>query len=211
MRRGREGRTHVVVTDLTTLPYYKYRDRMSEIMNSAEYKQDNELVDKHLCESYVPEYDILQLSKLYFMNRVIAENPFHTSYFIWLDGGYGHGLDIYPPDGVWIPKGLFEHSNQVTFLERDPGVELFRSDLHRLHKMSINIVPGGFFAGGIDALGALYEMQKQQLDEWMKSGVVDDDQTMYMQLYYKKPSLFHLVPADWHDAFKLFNAHEPDR
>ncbi|KAK0062683.1 protein HtrL-like isoform X2 [Biomphalaria pfeifferi] len=65
-------------------------------MTCSEYKKDNELVAQQFCESYVPEYDILQLSKLYFINRTITENPFQTNFFICLDGGYGHGRDIYP-------------------------------------------------------------------------------------------------------------------
>ncbi|CAL1529125.1 unnamed protein product [Lymnaea stagnalis] len=178
---------------------------MSEIMNSSEYQKDNELFKQKLCESYIPDYDILQLSKLYFMDRAVRENPFKTTYFMWMDGGYGHGNDVYPKDDVWTPKELFEHGDKVTFIDRTPGVRAFEKDKARLHKMSINILAGLFFAGGGQAFKELYEMQQQQVDEWMRDGVVDDDQTMYMLLYYKKPSLFHLVPGDWYDVFKLFN------
>ncbi|XP_035826591.1 protein HtrL [Aplysia californica] len=207
MRRGRENRTNIVVQDFKALPYYKLRGRMSEIMKSPEYQQDNELVWKQLCESYIPEYDILQLSKLYFMDRVVRDNPFGTTYFMWMDGGYGHGHDIHPSDGVWVPKGLFDHPDQVTFMERPPGVRKFEPVKHKIHKMSINILAGLFFAGGGGAFKELYDMQKKQVETWMQEGVVDDDQTMYMLLYYKKPSLFHLVPGDWYDVFSLFNSH----
>ncbi|XP_059168873.1 protein HtrL-like [Physella acuta] len=211
MRRGREDRTFVVVTDITSLPYYRYRDRMSEIMRSPEYQRDNELYQKKLCESYVPEYDILQLSKLYFLNVSIIQNPFHTSYFIWIDGGYGHGQEIYPPEGVWIPKDLFEHSHKMTFIERDPGVRQFEKVKDKLYKMSINILPGGFFGGGVKAVQEVYALQRSMLREWMEEGVVDDDQTMYMLMFYRRPSLFRLVPGDWHDAFKLFHRSRPQR
>ena len=42
---------------------------MAAIMATEEYKTDNELYDRHLCESIYEDYDILQLSKLYFMDR----------------------------------------------------------------------------------------------------------------------------------------------
>lgn len=124
-----------------------------------------------------------------------------------MDGGYGKGEDIHPPDGIWKPKDLFEHANQMTFLERKPGVMAFANVRDKIYKMSINIMPGGFFAGGARVIRELYSMQKQELAAWMEKGVIDDDQTMYMQLYFQKPSLFRLVPADWYDVFKLFNAH----
>ena len=124
---------------------------------------------------------------------------------MWIDGGYGHGHDVHPSDGVWIPKGLFEYSSQVTFMERDPGVAHYEKVKHKIHKLSINILAGLFFAGGGNAFKELYAMQKEEVSRWMTEGIIDDDQTMYMTLYYRKPSLFHLVPGDWYDVFKLFN------
>ncbi|XP_059141216.1 protein HtrL-like [Physella acuta] len=208
MRQGREHRTKVYLMVFKDLPYYKLKDRMREIMNSTEYKKDNELVRDKLCESYIPEYDILQLSKLYFMDRAARENPFKTTYFMWMDGGYGHGNNVYPPNNLWIPKGLFEYPNQVTFINRNPGVEHYRSVKDKIHKLSINILAGNFFSGGGENFKELYRLQQEQVGEWMEQGVVDDDQTMYMLIYYKKPSLFRLVTGDWYDVFKLFNAQQ---
>ena len=42
---------------------------MTAIMATDEYKKDNELYANNLCESLYADYDILQLSKLYFMDR----------------------------------------------------------------------------------------------------------------------------------------------
>ena len=135
-------------------------------------------------------------------------NHFRNSYFMWMDGGYGHGKDVHPHDGVWRPKGLFEHADKVTFMERDPGVKAYELDKHRIHKMSINILAGLFFGGGVDAFKELYRLQREEVARWMSEGIVDDDQTMYMLLYYKKPSLFNLVSGDWYDVFTLFNQNE---
>jgi len=211
MRRGRERRTKIVVVDIKDLPYHKYRDRISEIMRSEEYKRDNTLVEKHLCESYIPEYDIVQLSKLYFVDRAVQENPFNTTYFMWMDGGYGKGEDIHPSGGIWLPRNLFEYHNQITLIERDPGVMKYLNSRPQLHKMSINVLVGGFHAGGGEAFREWYRMQEAEMAEWMSRGVIDDDQTMNMMLYYKRPSLFRLVRADWYDTFKLFNAYRLDR
>ncbi|XP_076449635.1 protein HtrL-like [Babylonia areolata] len=210
MRRGREARTHVVRTDLRQLPYYSYRDHIQSIMDSQEYQQDNELVRKGLCESQIPEYDIVQWSKLHFLNESITLNPFHNDYFAWIDGGYGHGEDVHPADGIWRPANLLEHGDRVTFMEREP-VERYRAVAGRLHKMSINILAGLFFAGGKRALQRLYELQRELIADWMRRGVVDDDQTVYMLLYFRNPELFRLVPGDWNDVFRLFHRTQPQR
>ncbi|XP_059175736.1 protein HtrL-like [Physella acuta] len=206
MRQGREKRTHIFVMGFKELPYYKYRDRIAEIMNSTEYKKDNELVRDKLCESYIPEYDILQLAKIYFLDRTVRENPFKTSYFIWMDGGYGHGVNVFPADHLWIPKGLFEHSDKLTFVERTPGVKHFEAKKDKIHKLSINVLPGGFCGGGSEVIKEIYKRQQEQMEEWMRQGVVDDDQTMNMLIFYKYPSMFNIVKGDWFEAFKLFHS-----
>ena len=40
---------------------------------------------------------------------------------MWMDGGYGKGLDIHPPDGVWVPRWLFEHHVSMAGLFGDGG------------------------------------------------------------------------------------------
>ncbi|KAK6982471.1 protein HtrL, partial [Biomphalaria glabrata] len=134
----------------------------------------------------------------------VWENPFQTSYFVWLDGGYSHGKDIYPKNSVWIPKGLFEYSDKVTFIEREP-VKDYENKTDRLHKMTTGSLMGGFFAGGGQVLKELSQMQVELMNEWMKKGIIDDDQGAFMLLYFRKPSLFHLVKGEWNDVFKLFN------
>ena len=203
MRRGRESRTRIIDLKLPSLPYYAHRRRIQEIMDSESYRADNQLVEQGLCESQIPEYDILQWSKLYFMNTAIDRDPFQTDLFVWLDGGYGHGEDIYPADGVWMPANLFQHLDKVTFIEREP-VEKYRPLAARLHKLSINVVAGLFFAGGKKALQRLYGLQQELIADWLKRGIVDDDQTIYMLMYYSNPELFRLVPGDWNDVFELF-------
>ena len=137
--------------------------------------------------------------------RAVRENPFNTTYFVWLDGGYGHGDDIHPADHVWRPKALFEFPDQVTFIEMGNGVKFYEKLKNKIHKMSIAIIAGLFFAGGGRAFTELYALQKEEVARWMKEGICDDDQTMYMTLYYRRPELFRLVRGGWRSVFSLFH------
>ena len=207
MRRPYAEKTRVVELRLQDLPYFRYRDRMQEIMNSEEYRRDNPLATGGNPEANYPEYDIVTLSKAYFLDQATRMDPFNSSYFVWLDGGYAHGDNVYPEDGVWRPRNLFEHSDKVTMIERKKGVEFYREDMHRLHKLSIAVLNGGFVGGGKKVLQRLQAMSQEVVADWLKRGVVDDDQSLMMMVYYKDPCMFRLVHGDWHDAFRLF--HQP--
>ncbi|GFN93012.1 protein htrl-like [Plakobranchus ocellatus] len=208
MRRGRGTRTYVVETSIQDLPYFRYRDRFKEIMESEQYQRDNDLVRKGLAEAVSPEYDIIQLSKFYFVDRAVQMNVFNTSYFIWLDAGYGKGANIHPKDGVWVPKNLFEYADQLTFIERGQGALYHEPKKEYLHKVSLNIIAGLFFGGGSEVVQEAYRRQQREVMRWVEEGIVDDDQTMYMLLYYQEPAMFHLVQGDWLEVFKLFNSHD---
>ena len=174
-------------------------------MHSTEYQFDNELVSGGLCEATVPEYDILQWSKLYFVDRATRDNAFNNSFYVWLDASYARDGNVIPSDGVWTPHRLLEHEDRVTFILRG-DIERYRHQSHRLHKISVNILVGGFFAGGVDVVRRVYALQQDLARHWMNSSVVDDDQTMYMLLYYDHPEMFRLVSGEWFDAFRLFSS-----
>ena len=91
----------------------------------------------------------------------------------------------------------------MTFIELKP-IETYKDKLHYLHKLDTSVLAGLFWGGGKGALQQLYKIQQQLLADWMKAGIQDDDQTVYVLLYYKRPDLFHLVMGDWYDVFKKF-------
>ncbi|GFO26289.1 protein htrl-like [Plakobranchus ocellatus] len=214
MRRGRENRTRIVDTALKDLPYYKSRRKKLCVGTSAYnflskfstngHRRMNapKALGETTTNSYSWNWGETNGQSLH---KAVRENPFNTTYFVWLDAGYGHGQDVHPKDGIWIPQHLFDHPDEITFIQRSPGVLYFLPQERRLHKLSINILAGLFFAGGDQAVQELYRLQQEKFQEWMEEGVVDDDQTMYMLLYYRQPSLFNLVYGDWYDVFKLFN------
>ena len=138
--------------------------------------------------------------------RAVREDPFSTPYFMWLDGGYGHGNHgVLPHTGVWKPRNLLEFPNQVTFIHlMDKQPEEFRDVKDRLPKMHISILAGLFFGAGREVFKELYAMQVEEVERWLEEGIVDDDQTMYMMLYFRKPELFRWVRSNWYGVFDVF-------
>ncbi|XP_076435932.1 protein HtrL-like [Babylonia areolata] len=206
-RHGQSLRTRVVEMEVEDLPYFRLRDKFRAIMDSDNYSTGNPLVSSRHPEANVPEYDVLMLSKVHFVMEAMRIDPFNSSYFIWLDGGYGHGQEgVVPEDGEWYPQNLFRHGDKVTVVELGRGwVEEARGHAHRLHTIRGAIIVGGFFGGGREALRRLYRLEREVVKGWMERGVVDDDQSCRMMAYYLDPSLFRLVSGDWWDVFRLFN------
>ncbi|XP_046325801.2 uncharacterized protein LOC124110466 isoform X1 [Haliotis rufescens] len=203
MRRGRGGFTKIRPIQLSQFPYYKYKSKMQQIMDSEEYQQGNELLAQgdHV-EATNPDYDILQLSKIHLVNEAVRLNPFNSTYFFWMDGGYGHGGEgIFPPDAIWKPDRLTRVPNKLSFLVRG-DIENW-AKVKDLHKKNVNILVGGVFGGGIKVLSQYHALHSRLMREWMARNIVDDDQTANMQLYFRHRSMFNLVRADWFDIFKV--------
>jgi hypothetical protein len=89
---------------------------IEDIMSSNRYRQNNLLSKQGHPEAVIPEYDILMLSKPFLLDLVAnLLNPYNSTYFVWLDAGYGHGMgEIFPPHSQWNPADLLNHPDKVT-------------------------------------------------------------------------------------------------
>ncbi|GFO31951.1 protein htrl-like [Plakobranchus ocellatus] len=207
-RRGRENRTVIYPTTIEKLSYYPLLPRIQEIMNTDQFKRDNDNYKNGNCEAFVPQYNLLTNSKVCFVHQAIRENPFRSTYFIWIDGGYGHGeteeTDIYPSDGIWSPKHLTGYPNQVTVTIREelPTEEEKQRGLYKLDEAWI---AGGLYGGGIQAMEIYYQLHKQVFLDYLNDGIVDDDQTTFLESFYRNRTNFRLLPGSWHSLMKPFS------
>ena len=72
----------IKVIDFKDSHYYKYYDRIKQILDSDYYKNKIENPTRDECVS--PEYNILQYSKYNYMNMAAEANPFQSIMFFWL-------------------------------------------------------------------------------------------------------------------------------
>ena len=63
-----------------------------------------------------PLYILVTNSKVDLVHQAVRENPFNSSYFVWMDGGYGHGETeedrIFTQGGVRSPSHLLDFPGQ---------------------------------------------------------------------------------------------------
>jgi hypothetical protein len=79
------SKTVIKIIDFKDCHYYRYYDKMKEILESTDYCNRIKHPDRVECK--MPEYNIIQYSKFHFLNMAIEENPFQTEYFLWADAG----------------------------------------------------------------------------------------------------------------------------
>jgi len=79
------------VIDFKDSHYYKYYDRIKEILENDYYKNKIENPNRIECTS--PEYNILQYSKYNYMNMAVESNPFQSTMFFWLAPSSSEYLD----------------------------------------------------------------------------------------------------------------------
>ncbi|KAK7011350.1 protein HtrL [Biomphalaria glabrata] len=204
-RQGREQRTKIIVQEIKDLEYFPLLGRITEIMESEQFQNANENYKKGKCEAVFPLYNLVTNSKITLVHQAISRNPFSSHYFIWLDGGYGHGnSSLFPKDGVWVPRHLLSHPDQVSFVALRNLADKKTEEVHNLHKADIAWIAGGLFAGGTAAMEAFYAAHRSVLQDYMMEGKIDDDQTTFSDCYFRQPSNYRPVLGSWYDLLEPF-------
>ncbi|GFR71626.1 protein HtrL-like [Elysia marginata] len=164
-RRGRETRTIIHPISLQQLELFPLLPKIEQIMDTEEFQRNNTNFNKGNCEAIYPLYNLVTNSKTDLVHRVVRENPFNSSYFIWLDGGFGHGeteeTGIFPRDGVWRPTHLLD-------------------------------VPG-LYGGGADAMEVYHKLHIKVFMEYLERSMVDDDQTIFLEAFLRNKTNFRSI------------------
>ncbi|XP_005097246.1 protein HtrL [Aplysia californica] len=194
--------------DIMDLEYFPLLKDITNIMQSQQFQAGNENYRQGKVEGTNPLYNMVTNSKVSLVHQAIRTNPFGSDYFVWLDGGYGHGdATLYPPDGVWNPEQLWMYPNKVSFVALYP-LTPNNSELDNLHKVDTALIAGGLFAGGTAAMERYYNLHREVMQMYMQRGSIDDDQTTFSDCYYKQPDNFRPVLGDWYDLLKPFRPTE---
>lgn len=167
---------------------YSLLGKEQEIMESEKFK---ELIKHrlHYPECSKPEYNIIQHSKIDFVCHVIDKKLSKADYYAWSDFGY------------------FQNSNLIP----EKSLDLNRFDLTKINYTSINPLKGEDFSiiytltkaperiGGAFYLGPKNRLlEYQQLYHKVHQGfhdigIVDDDQHIALQCYFRDQSKFNLL------------------
>lgn len=202
-REGMENKTKIVVMNISDLYMYKYYDKISSIMNSEEYRQNQK--DPLCPEVKRPEYNIVVNSKVELVHKASVDNPFNTDYFLWMDAGYGHGTLNIPKEFEFYPES-FMTKNKISILcLKDVGN--ISEDYKTFYEDHVDVVNGGFFCGDRESLQRYYSLYYYTVEDYISKRITDDDQYTVSMSYTKDKNLFSVFyNTNWYGAIEQFHS-----
>jgi hypothetical protein len=77
--------TQIIVQKIEEIPFYKWRNKIEEIISDSNYK--SKMSDLNRIECINPLYNVIQYSKFGWIKKAIELNKFDSDYFMWMDAG----------------------------------------------------------------------------------------------------------------------------
>ena len=145
--RPKQYNTFIKVMKLNELYYYKYYDKMKNIIESEYYK--SKIAYPNRVECVLPEYNIIQYSKFHFLYLASEINPFQSTHFFWLDAGASRlfeDMDIHSPFPSNIGIKIIKHNENKVLAQCRQDILSYNIDHNFIWKAD-NLIYGGMFGG----------------------------------------------------------------
>lgn len=191
-------------------------DRVRNIMYSVNYRTLlKDRIENGHPENISPQYNIVNHSKIDFINYLITEKLVTSDTFVcWSDFGYHNS--ILQNDPHRFPTSALDPNKfnltKLNFCLRNTVIPE-DSDILTTLLVAREVFTGSFFAGPVDKMIELYELYHECLDELYDLNLSDDDQHIYLRCFLKKPELFalYLSQNEWPRALTYFQYNFKDR
>lgn len=143
-------------------------------------------------EMTLPLYDIVQHSKIDLVQRAVLQNPFQSDRFAWLDGGLHPPMDTYFPNdghidilqcGDRVCAGFNHDFN--TWLSAEQRAQ-FANNKYKIAWHCNNCGNGATWTGSRNAILRYSETYRQLIDQYLREGIMDDDQGPMLHLLLTK-------------------------
>jgi hypothetical protein len=184
---------------LQQLSSWRKIQRENEIMNCENFKK---LIyhRRHCPECYIPEYTMINHSKIDFINFVIDNNLSEKDVFSWVDFGF-FSKDENIPERL-LDLSLFDLS-KITYSLINPIEEIDNDKIYTLI-FAPEKIGGFFFIGNKNSMKEYQALYHNVIDLYHSIDICDDDQAIAIACYFKNKNLFSFTSNyGWHTIFKL--------
>lgn len=189
--RPKNYNTYVKIDILENASYYKYRERMIEILESQEYK--NRIAHPNRVECKLPEYNIIQYSKFGWLEETIKNNPFNTEYFFWMDAGISRFFLDINIQKIYPQMTLINQSKNKFIIQQRHDLLTYNITNDFIWK-SDNLLKGTMFGGHKDIVLKIGELLEIEFNNSMLNNNNVNNEQLGLALVYKKyPELFFLT------------------
>ncbi len=195
-----EDKTQIIVIDDIYALYPEMYKKMQKIENDEYYKNFRYL-------KYNPDnmakYDYIMFLKTYCM--LDASKKTDSEFLAWFDFGFNHGGDFYTneKDFEMLWEYPFEDKIYLSALKEDDGKPIF--DIIQNSEVYIQGCP---YMLPRKLMPEFYDLMYNALNEMIDLGFIDDDQTLLLMAYRKKPEIFKVDIYDWFQILNKYTSNE---
>lgn len=194
--------TEILTVDFPN-SFQKLREEITKVQTNPEYQAKINPAQLKNPEYWNADYVIVNLLKSSFVNQAISRGVIQTDLVAWLDFGYCrteeslNGLKHWscPLDKDKIHFFTIKDWVEGTYIQDI----IANNDVH---------VTGPMIVAGKHLWPVLEQLVHHNVDELLKNGLMDDDQTLLLMSYLQKPELFELhkiTGPDWFVAFREYS------
>lgn len=203
--RPKEYAMHLKIIDFKELHYYKYYDKMREIIESMDYKK--KIAHPNRVECVLPEYNIIQYSKFHCLEMAIDVNPFQSEIFFWMDAGCSRFfLDVNIQNSYPGNKTIdFFKSNPNKFIiQKRQDLFSYPIDNNFIWKAD-NLLYGTMFGGDSNIIKTISKLVENVLvKDMFEKNNVNNEQLALAIIWKNNPDLFFLTENSPYVHLKLF-------
>jgi len=180
--------TKVIIQNLEDIPAYKYKERISDIINRESYL--SRIKDNSRIECRLDLYNVIQYSKFGWLKNSISYGNVDDFYF-WMDAGCSRFFDGFDPNEGWpilknltADKFIIQGNYNTSIIYPGMNIDSYKWE-------SDCILVGTLFGGRGDIVSDISDMvmeimEKDMLDE----DTINNEQIALGILYKRMPSVF---------------------
>jgi len=215
VKKNRPGHllTKIINQKLEEIPYFYLKDKIDNIISSADYKK--KIKDPERIECKTSLYSIIQYSKFPWVLYAAEQNFFNSDYFFWLDAGASRfvpDVEISTSDfpGNRFSNQIKNHSGKSLFqmyVASYPDLAFHDGELPQDYLFdNRSFVWGGMFGVDIEGIKKVNLLIEDLLTKDMiKNNNINNEQIAIGYLLKKFPEDFILLKNDYryHRNFEL--------
>jgi len=192
--RPPEYKMHMKIIDFKDSYYYKYYDQMKKIVESQEYK--DKIAYPNRVECKLPEYNIIQYSKLHYLQMAMEENPYQSDSFFWMDAGasrFFYDIDVKKPYPSNYGLEIIKQNENKFIIQNRPDISYYHLNDDFVWKAD-NLLIGGLFGGNKKTINTIFEkIENIVVEKMLKRNNINNEQLAMAMVWNENKDLFCLI------------------
>ena len=180
----------VVVCNFDEIPFYKYNEKIKNIIFSENYKF--KMKDTNRIECYLSEYNVIQYSKFDWITDVINRHNNYDFYF-WIDAGISRFFGDFDLKNPW-PNIKKIEKDKITIQGNNNFLQKFNTlDVNNYIWDNNCLMSGGIFGGGKDVMLHLNQEVNEFVYFLFQNECFNNEQFAFPVIMKKNSNMFNVV------------------